>query len=220
MKKISLFVLTLLLSSILYSCGSITYITDTWEKQGFSGKKFNKVLVMAVAKENMVARRLVEDAVVGDLRARGINAIVSYDQIAYDIFDKDKDGKVDDTKEAEEMIKAKVKELSTDGLLVLALKDVKKDTKYVKGAPYYTPTYYYTPYYSYYFETYDRLYSPGYYTKNTDVYIESSVYDVQKEELVYSLMSETANPQSLGDFTKSYSKALSTTLVDQKVLLT
>ena len=219
MKKITLFVVSLLLSSIIYSCGSMTYITDTWEKQGFTGKKFNKVIVMAVAKENMVTRRLVEDAIVKDLKEKGINAIVSYDQISYDTFDKDKDGKVDDSKVAEEMIKSKVKELEADGLLVLALKDVKKDTKYVQGAPTYIPTYYYTPYYSYYFATYDRVYSPGYYVQNTDVYIESSVYDVQKEELVYTFMSETVNPKSISDFTKSYSKALSTTLVDQKVLL-
>lgn len=219
MRRITLFVVAFVLSSILYSCGSMTYITDTWGKKGFTGKKFNKVMVMAVAKEKMVARRTIEDVVVKELNARGINAIISYDKISYGMFDKDSDGKVDNTKEAEEMVKAKVNELGIDGVIVMALKDVKKDTKYVPGVPDYMPTYYYTPYYNNYFAVYDRIYSPGYYVENTDVYIESSVYDAQKEELVYSLMSETVNPTSVGDFAKSFSKALSTTLVDQKILL-
>jgi len=219
MKRISLFIVTLLFSAILYSCSSTTYITDTWEKEGFTGKKFNKILVLTVAKENMVARRKVEDAVVKELNANGINAITSYDKMAYVLFDKDEDGKVDDTKDAEEMVKNKVKEINADGVLVITLKDIKKDTKYVQGAPYYVPSYYYTPYYSYYFASYNRLYSPGYYVENTGVYIESSVYDAKKEELVYSVLSETVNPKTLGDFTNSYSKILSETLVNQKVLL-
>jgi hypothetical protein len=219
MRKITLFVVSLLLSSFLYSCGSLTYITDTWEKQGFTGKKFNKVVVLAIAKDNRVARRMVEDATVKELKANGINAIISYDIFPYGEFDKDNDGKVDNQQEAEESIKSKMKDLNADGILVLKLKDVKSEQKYVQGAPAYIPTNYYTPYYNYYFMSYNLVYSPGYYVTNTDVYIESSIYDLQKNEMVYSLLSETANPTSLGDFTKSFSGSLAKTLVDQKVFL-
>lgn len=219
MKKITLFFVVLVFSSVLYSCGSLTYVTDVWNKQGFNGKKFSKVAVFAVAKENILARRLIEDAVVKELGANGISAIVTYDVFPQDTFDKDKDGKVDNSKDAEELIKAKTKELNVDGVLVLNLKDIKNDQKYVPGVPNYIPTYYYAPYYNYYFMSYDRIYSPGYYVKNTDVYFESCLYDVIQSELLYSVLSETVNPTSLGDFTKSYSKALAKTLVDQKVLL-
>lgn len=219
MRKITLFVAAFVLSSILYSCGSMTYITDTWEKQGFSGKKFSKLVVLAVAKDNMVGRRMAEDATVKELKANGINAVVSYEILPYGEFDKDGDGKVDDPKEAEESIKAKMKDINADGVLVLKLKDVKSEQKYVQGSPAYIPTNYYTPYYNYYFMSYDKVYSPGYYVTNTDVYIESSVYDLQKNEMVYSLLSETVNPKSVGDFTKSFSKSLAKTMVDQKVFL-
>ena len=219
MKRITLFVVSLLLSSFLYSCGSLTYITDTWEKQGFTGKKFNKVVVLAIAKDNRVARRMVEDATVKELKANGINAIISYDILPNGEFDKDSDGKVDNQQEAEESIKSKMKDLNADAVLVLKLKDVKTEQKYVPGVQAYIPTNYYAPYYNYYFMSYNMVYSPGYYVNNTDVYIESSIYDLQKNEMVYSLLSETANPTSVGDFTKSFSTSLAKTLVDQKVFL-
>jgi hypothetical protein len=219
MKRITLFVVSLLLSSFLYSCGSLTYITDTWEKQGFTGKKFNKVVVLAIAKDNRVARRMVEDATVRELKANGINAIISYDILPNGEFDKDSDGKVDNQQEAEESIKSKMKDLNADGVLVLKLKDVKTEQKYVPGVQAYIPTNYYAPYYNYYFMSYNMVYSPGYYVNNTDVYIESNIYDLQKNEMVYSLLSETVNPTSVGDFTKSFSTSLAKTLVDQKVFL-
>lgn len=219
MKRITLFVVTILLSSILYSCGSMTYITDTWEKQGFKGKKFSKVVVMAIAKDDRVARRLVEDAITKELIANGVNATVSYTIFPYGEFDKDNDGKVDNQKDAEETIKTKLKDLNADGVLVLKLKDVKSEQKYVPGSPAYVPTNFYTPYYNYYFMSYNTVYTPGYYVTNTDVYIESSVYDLQKNELVSSFLSQTVNPTSVGDFTKSFSKSLAKTLVDQQVFL-
>ncbi len=219
MKRITLFVVTLLLSSILYSCGSMTYITDTWEKQGFTGKKFSKVVVLAIAKDDRVGRRLVEDAIAKELTANGVNAMVSYTIFPYGEFDKDNDGKVDNQKDAEESIKSKLKDLNADGVLVLKLKDVKSEQKYVPGSPAYVPTNFYTPYYNYYFMSYNTVYTPGYYVTNTDVYIESSVYDLQKNELIYSLLSQTVNPTSVGDFTKSFSKSLAKTLVDQGVFL-
>jgi hypothetical protein len=219
MKKFSLFTAVLLISSILYSCGSMTYISDTWEKQGFAGKKFNKIVVLAIAKDNRVARRLVEDAIVKELRISGINAVVSYDILPYGDFDKDNDGKVDDPKEAEETVKARIKELNADGVLVSKLKDMKSEKKYVQGSPTYIPTNYYAPYYNYYFMSYEKVNTPGYYVTNTDVYIESSIYDLQKDEMVYSILSNTANPTSLEDFTKSFSKELAKSLVDEKVFL-
>lgn len=219
MKKSVLFVVALIISSILYSCGSMTYVTDTWAAKGFTGKKFKKLAVLAVTKDNMLARRTVEDAMVKELKASGYNAVVTYDILAYDAFDKDKDGKVDDKKLAEQMIRDKMKENNIDGIMIMKLKDTKTEQKYVPGTPTYMPSYYYAPYYSYYFMSYDMLYSPGYYVTNTDVYIETSIYDNDDGEVDYSMLSQTANPASLGDFTKSFVKATVAELISNKVLL-
>ncbi len=219
MKKITLFVAAFLLSTILYSCGSMTYVTDTWSAKGFTGKKFKKLAVLAVTKDNMLARRTIEDAMVKELKASGYNAVVTYDLLAYDAFDKNKDGKVDDKKEAEAMIRDKMKENNIDGIMIMKLKDTKSEQKYVPGTPTYMPSYYYAPYYSYYFMSYDMLYSPGYYVTNTEVYIETSIYDNDDGEVDYSMLSETVNPSSIGDFTKSFVKATVQQLVGNNILL-
>lgn len=219
MKKLSLFVTALVLSAILYSCGGMTYITDTWRAKGFTGKKFSKLGVMAVTKNNIVARRTVEDAMAKDLKASGINAVTTYDVFAYDVFDKDGDGKVDNKEEAEKMVQDKMKELGIDGIMVMKVKDISKEQKYVPGSPTYMPSYYYAPYYSYYFMSYNTLYSPGYYVTDTEVYIETSIFDVQKGELLYSMLSETVNPSSVGDFSKSLTKATVDDLMTNRVLL-
>lgn len=219
MKKLSLFVTGLLLSSILYSCGSMTYITDTWKSKGFTGKKFSKLAILAVTKDNIVARRTIEDAMSRELKASGINAITTYDILAYDAFDKDKDGKVDDKTAAEKMIVDKMKENNIDGIMIMKVKDTKSEQKYVPGTPTYMPSYYYAPYYSYYFMSYNTLYSPGYYVTDTEVYIETSIYDNDNGEVDYSMVSETVNPSSITDFTKSFVKATVEQLVNNKILL-
>ena len=219
MKKLSLFVTALVLSAILYSCGGMTYVTDTWRAKGFTGKKFTKLGVMAVTKNNIVARRTVEDAMVKDLKASGINAVATYDAFAYNTFDKDGDGKVDDKDNAEKLVQEKMKELGVDGIMVMKVKDISKEQKYVPGSPTYMPSYYYAPYYSYYFQSYNTLYSPGYYVTDTEYYIETSIFDVAKAELLYSMLSETVNPTSITDFSKSFTKATVNELMTNRVLL-
>ena len=219
MKKLSLFVTALVLSAILYSCGGMTYVTDTWRAKGFTGKKFTKLGVMAVTKNNIVARRTVEDAMTRDLKASGVNAVTTYDAFAYNTFDKDGDGKVDDKENAEKLVQEKMKELGVDGIMIMKVKDISKEQKYVPGSPTYMPSYYYAPYYSYYFQSYDMLYSPGYYVTDTQYYIETSIFDVGKAELLYSMLSETVNPSSITDFSKSFTKATVDDLMTNRVLL-
>lgn len=219
MKKLSLFVTALVLSAILYSCGGMTYVTDTWRAKGFTGKKFTKLGVMAVTKNNIVARRTVEDAMTRDLKASGVNAVTTYDAFAYNTFDKDGDGKVDDKENAEKLVQEKMKELGVDGIMIMKVKDISKEQKYVPGSPTYMPSYYYAPYYSYYFQSYDMLYSPGYYVTDTEYYIETSIFDVAKAELLYSMLSETVNPTSITDFSKSFTKATVDDLMTNRVLL-
>jgi len=219
MKKLLTGISVFIIAAFIYSCGTSTYISNTWEKPGFSGKKFNKVLVVAIAKKNTSGERTLEDLVVKKLKESGINAVQSYSAIPRDLIDKNKDGKIDDNDEAKKIFDDKLTELGIDGALIMALKDVSKEQYYVPGTTAWTPSYYYTPYHSYYFNTYNAVYSPGYYVNNTDVYFESSVFTAEKKELVYSVLSETSNPSSLNDFLNSYSTTLVNKLIQDRVVL-
>lgn len=212
---ISVFVLAM----FLYSCGTSTYISNTWEKSGYSGKKFNKLLVLAIAKKNVSGERTLEDMVVKKLKESGINAVQSYTAIPRDLIDKNRDGKVDDNDAARDLLESKIQELGIDGAIIMALKDVSKEQYYVPGTTAWTPSYYYTPYHSYYFNSYNAVYSPGYYVNNTNVYFESSVFTAANRELVYAVQSETSNPANLSDFINSYATTLVNKLIEDRVVL-
>lgn len=218
MKNFKFYLGFIILSVIFQSCGTTTFITDTWEKPGFTGQKFKKIMVIAVTKDNLLARRTIEDELVRNFKVNGITAITSYNELPHGTFDADNDGKIDNNEEAKEILRKKTEELGVDGILVMRLKDLSKETKYVPGATTWAPSYYFSPYYSYYFGAYESIYSTGYLVNTTKVYIESSLFGVSKEELLYSLLSETIDPASVGDFSKTFSNALVNTLLEAKVL--
>jgi len=218
MKKLLLFITAFVISSFVYSCGSLTYINDTWQKPGYAGRKYSKIVVWAVFKESLFTRRVVEDRLVSELKSNGINAVPSYDKFSNDLLDPNKTGKIENEQEGEEILLKAVKDMGVDGALVLSVKDIKKDKYYVSGS-YWTPYYYSMPFSRYYISTYDRVYGPGYYQTNSQVYFESGLFDLKKEELIYSVISETVNPTSINDFSNSFSVTLVNTLIEGKIIL-
>jgi hypothetical protein len=219
MKKAILFITALVISSVIYSCGALTYINDTWQKPGYTARKYNKIVVWAVFKDNLFARRVLEDKIVSDLKAQGINAVPSYDKFSNDLLDPNKTGKIENEEEGEDILMKAVKDMGVDGALVVSVKDIKKDSYYEPGYSYWTPRYYSMPFRRYYISTYDRVYGPGYYTTSSLVYFESGLFDLNKEELIYSVISETVNPTSLKDIANSFSTTLVKTLLEGKVIL-
>ncbi len=209
MKK-TLAVISLLLISFLFSsCGSLTYINDYWQKPDYKGRKYSKILVWVLAKESSFSRRVIEDKVVSDLKSAGVSAIPSYDKFSSDLLEGQSEY---DEKVKEEKLMNTVKSTGADGVLILAVKDIKKYKSY-------SPGYYGYPFYNYYYSNYESVFGTGYYTINSDVFIESGLIDLNMNQLVYSLMSETVNPRSVKDFAESFSKKIIGTMVEQGIVL-
>jgi hypothetical protein len=51
-------------------------MTEVWTKEDYSGKEFNKILVIAITKNNNEAGQTFEDAVVDALKKKGITAVI------------------------------------------------------------------------------------------------------------------------------------------------
>jgi len=205
MKKIILSTLIIFLMSVLSSCTSVTEITGTWKKPATAAKKYTKVIVLGMTGD-IVKRSAVENSVVQNLMKNGINAVAGSNILPDHFMDSDKNGKVDD--KAKEIITTKLKEQGIDGAFTMSLDDVKESEHYVPGTSYYTPHSGYYPFYNYYYTSYERVNTPGYYTKTTTVYLTSNFYDVATEQLVWSAQSSTINPQSLTDFAKSFGASI------------
>jgi hypothetical protein len=69
-------------------------------------------------------------------------------------------------------------------------------------------SYGYGGYYGYYNYYYPQVYSPGYYSVDKTYYLETNMYDIASDKLVWSVQSEASNPTNLSDTFKSYSYML------------
>jgi hypothetical protein len=177
-KKINMKKLTCVLALLtaLVACGPSTVIEKSWSNPGTTVdlSVMQKVLVVAFMKDE-TTRRVVEEACAKRLGAIGVPS--------YSILDKgDKD----------EDIKAKMIAGGFNGAVVLRLLAVDKETSYVPGTGMY-PTYYggFYPYYRY---GMGSFYQPGYYTQDKVYNVETNVYSLKDEKLLWTAVTNTTNP--------------------------
>ena len=122
-----------------------------------------------------ITRELVEGMFVAGLDARGNNAVASYKIIPIDqLPDRD-------------IVESKIQGTGADAVLVSRLVDQKKMETYDPGVIYAIPDVYYDwwGYYDYVMVT------PGYTDETQVLIIETNLYDIKTEKLVWSARSET-----------------------------
>ena len=174
-------ILSILVSSTLFSCGPSTKIVKTWMEPGATVTQGspNKTLVIGIVKDE-TSRRVIEDQLVKRLEGKGV---ASYTIVTTDLL-----------KTANE---ATLKQKLTDGqfthVLLMRLADVEKETSYVPG----TTTAYYGGYGRYYGYGAGMYSSPGYYTTDKNYFVETTVYTVNPDKLVWTGTTKTVNPSKI-----------------------
>ena len=203
MKIFKAFLLFLAAVSFI-SCSTSQRVTTSWvNRENAKEQLYNKVFILAIT-QNQAARNLVESDLRRQIIGLGLEAETSYDVFPA-TFTKD-------TAPSREIILAKVRELKCDLIFTIALFDSKTETKYVPGstsyyAPYPAYGYYggFGSYYGYYSPT---VYSPGYYTTDKVYYLEANLFDTDSEKILWSVQSETYNPEDLKEFSAEYSELM------------
>jgi hypothetical protein len=170
------------------ACASTTF-RSTWKAPGaeplnFKGKK---VAALIVSKEEGV-RYGAEDALARELTARGAVGIAAYTLIPKEL--------VQDKDRAKEFLE------KADVAGVVAMRVVGQDKEITQ-----TPgTYWGSPYYAtfwgagYYGWGWGGVYSPGYLQTDTIVIVETLIYSLPQNKLVWAAQSETTNPSKVGPF--------------------
>jgi len=222
MKKYLLLPFVFITALIIYSCsGSFTEISGTWTKPGYTGKKFKNILVVAIASD-LIKRNTVESAVVKELELEKVKATGSEKILDFSKLDEDKDGKLDSTKR-DEVLKM-ITDAGYDGAIVLSLLDIKEQTQYVPGQAYYQPAYmgryggYYRGFYGYSFYANNVVSTPGYYVEKVNIYIETRLFDIKADEMLWASNSETMDPTNLKEFSKSLARAVVTTMITDNIV--
>jgi len=179
MKKIKLFsILLIVMPFFLASCAttasrSTTVMTDTWKDKAYQGKP-QKIMILMAARSSDT-RNLFEDRFAGELQGRGNDAFQSYTTIPFEQL-RDK-----------ELVKSKIRSSGADTVLVSRLVDTKTIEAYRPGLIYVVPDYYYD-----WWGYYNIVFADYGYTGDVRVaYIETNVYDVKTEKLIWSGNSKT-----------------------------
>jgi hypothetical protein len=193
LKILALMLLTLIMSG----CGPTQKITGSWAAPDAASKgPFTKVFVVVLS-QNKDANYYIEEQMANTLISKGYKVVRSND-----IFPPRFSVSQDFTKD---QLAESIKKTGCDAALTLALLDTKKVETYQPGTTYYPMNYSYYGYYNYY---YPQVYSPGYYTVDKTYYLETNLYEIASEKLIWSVQSEATNPANLNSWFKSYSYML------------
>lgn len=160
----------------LVSCAA-TQVVNVWMDDGFKGRKISKTLVIGVTPKEET-RKLFEDTFSRKLKERNVDAVSSYTVLPQ--------GSMAD----KETIVAKVKQLGADSVLVTKLVDRKTVRTYVPGQTYVAPAGPYYNYYGYYRTSYAYAHTPGYTIDDDVALVETNLYDVSSEKLIWTAHSE------------------------------
>lgn len=165
----------------MIACSPSTQIVKSWRDPGsvVSATGSQKVLVIGLVKDEG-SRRIVEDNLAKRLNGKGV---ASYSVIT------------------EEMVKAAKEdalnqELSKGGfthVILVRLADIEKETSYVPG----TTTGFYGGYGRYYGYGAGMYSTPGYYTTDKNYFVETAVYSVTPDKLLWTGTTKTVNPSKM-----------------------
>ena len=207
---------SMLLSSVLVVLFSLTACTSTtltsvWRDPTYTSY-IESIMVVAVT-EKTRDRLIFESEFVEEFKKVGVTAIASAD--------------VTSTEEEidENDILAEARQQGVTTILVTHLIGVDEKSVYhppkTYAAPrpaYIAPRPYSGRFHTCYPRVYDYVHEPGYYTQHKSVNLESNLYETETEKLIWSVTSETLDPQSVNKVIESLSTVVIKNLHKNKLL--
>ena len=192
-------------SLLFFSCAT-TKITETWKDHRYRGTPFSDLFVIGVAKEENT-RRSFENKFVEKLQAAGVQAVASSSVME------------SDQKIEKATILAAIEKLDIDAVLVTRLISLKeREIRSPSTSEQGRPDDYQGRYYSDYSTAYGYAHQPAQYTTSVRVGLETKLYDVKTEKLIWAASSKTANPKSKMKLFDAVVEALVRDLKNNKLL--
>lgn len=195
MKRLTALVLVAIAGFGAAACGPPkTAVTQVWQAPS-PPTPMGSVLVFAVRLDEP-NRRVLEDTFVADLARRGVKAAPAYTMFP---------GALPPIDQA----RAQVNEAHYEGVLVLKLRGVHEEARYVPGANGFWRGYYG----GWGYNRWGYYGSPGYVVTDETVVFEATLWDLRKEDrLVWTAQTQTLNPANGKDFAVSLKRAVESKL--------
>ena len=210
---------TLLIASIalfaLAACSkTTTSISQSYRNPGYEQTVFKKLFVIAVA-ENDESRQAFENAFANAIAGQGGTAQPSWGVLPQS------------EKLSEEEILGAIEGGSFDGVLITRLLSVDKDQEYTPASTYNNPrTRYYSGgggmygrgFYGFYGTTYAEVHEPGYFETSTTIRLETNLYSIANNGLVWTAQSDTVDPTSIPEARESMTTAVAKKLKEERLI--
>lgn len=202
-KKMRIFLLSglfVIVVSGLSACSTETRLYERWNDTQYSGPKLSKVLVLGVFKDDL-QRRSFEANFVKEVNAEHKQAVAGHTIMpAADDYDSKED------------ILAAVKKTAADAVLITSYNGTIEKQREVAPRVEYVPSMgmgygrYGYGYGGYYGSRYEAVYRPGYTVTDTIVQLETRVFSVADEKLVWAGKTKSVNASSSEDIVKQLVK--------------
>ncbi len=178
----------LALASLAIPTEAGTKFKSTWKPPDAAPVNFRGQKVAAVVMlKDEPTRRGVEDELAYALRARGLVGIAAHSIVPpEDMTDKDR-------------ARARLEQAGVVGAVVL--RSVNKQTQLTETPGSYWVTNYYT-FTGYYGWGWGGIYDPGYVRMDNLFMVETLIFDVKADKLLWAALSESKNPKRVDDFMK------------------
>ena len=192
----------LVVALALAGCAATPQITNQWTNPFYTSLSLKSVMVIGVSKQTNI-RRTFEDEFVAQLRATGINAIPSYQYIQ-------EDGQV-----GEERLKQAVKNANADAAIITRLVRIEQRTNVIPGFYEPVPAY---GFYGWYSSGWLGHYEPPQ-VYHYEVYVsETSLYDMIKNEVVWTGTLRTTAPGDIKEEVKRYAETVIQAIKENNLL--
>lgn len=193
-----------------------TSISQSFRNPGFEDTVFKKLFVLGVAPDQE-GRVAFEDAFVAAIKKEGGNAQASWNMLP------------ESTLLPDEAIYGAIQHGSFDGVLVTRVLSVDRSTTYVPPKKYNRPrtTFYqagpawgmgFGGYMGFYGTTFTEVHRPGYLDTTKTIRLETNLYSVATNDLVWTGQSETFEPRSLSSLVASMTAAVAKKLKQERLI--
>ena len=200
---------------LLAACSkTTTTISQSYRNPGYEQTVFKKLLVIGVAADEE-ERRAFEDAFAGAINGQGGVASASSEHLPKS------------EQLTEDEVRSAVAAGGFDGVLITRLLAVDKQQQYTPASTYNNPrTRYYAGggglygygFYGFYGTTYAQVHEPGYFETSTTIRLETNLYSVATDSLVWTAQSDTVDPTSIPDVRASMTTAVAKKLKEEKLI--
>jgi hypothetical protein len=144
----------------------------------------------------------VEDTLAYALRSRGVQGVAAHSLVP--------PGELKD----KERVRARLNEAGVAGAVVL--RSVNKASQLTEGAAYWVTSY--SSFSSYYGYGWGGVYDPGYVTMDNLFMVETLIFDVKADKLLWAGLSLTKNPKRVDEFMKDLVSSVAKQLEKEKLV--